>query len=164
MARIDHPATAALLLSCILAVAAVPARAAEVGPPKAPMVAKTSDGMSCDSPDQSQAGLNECANLGARDADAELNDVYRKILSANAGDPVFVEKMKTAQRAWLAFRDAQLAARYPHPEDSGSVLPMCEGNELEALTRERTKQLRSWLSGVEEGDVCTGSYPISAGH
>ncbi|WP_313346511.1 lysozyme inhibitor LprI family protein [Stenotrophomonas sp.] len=141
---------AVLVLAC-----AYPAAAAAAPPPR------TSDGMSCDSPNQSQAGLNQCASNGAKTADAELNRVYAKVLAANADDKVFLEKFKAAQRAWVAFRDAQIAARYPSPADYGSVLPMCQSNEYEQLTRDRVKQLNAWVAGTEEGDVCAGSYPMS---
>jgi len=117
--------------------------------------------MACDSPNQSQAGLNQCASDGAKSADAELNRIYAKVLAANATDTAFLEKFKAAQRAWIAFRDAQIAARYPSPADYGSVLPMCESGEYEQLTRDRIKQLNAWVAGTEEGDVCAGSYPMS---
>lgn len=127
--------------------------------PAAP--ARTSDGMACDSPNQSQAGLNQCASLTAHSADAELNRVYAKVLAANTQDKVFLDKLKASQRAWIVFRDAQIAARYPSPADYGSVLPMCQSGEYEQLTRDRIKQLQAWITGVEEGDVCAGSYPMS---
>lgn len=122
--------------------------------------ARTSDGMACDSPNQSQVGLNQCAGIGAKAADDELNRVYAQVLAANAADTAFVTRFKAAQRAWLAFRDAQIAARFPDPRNAGSVLPMCQSSEYELLTRDRVKQLRQWLDGTEEGDVCAGSYPI----
>jgi hypothetical protein len=28
------------------------------------------------------------------------------------------------------------------------------------LTRERIKQLKKWLTGIEEGDVCAGTLPF----
>jgi len=117
--------------------------------------------MACDSPNQSQAGLNQCASNSAQTADAELNRVYAKVLAANAPDKAFIEKFKAAQRAWIVFRDAQIAARYPNPADYGSVLPMCQSGEYEQLTRERIKQLNAWIVGTEEGDVCAGSYPMA---
>ncbi len=144
-----------VLLAVLVLACAYPAAAAAAPPPR------TSDGMSCDSPNQSQAGLNQCASNGAKTADAELNRVYAKVLAANADDKVFLEKFKAAQRAWVAFRDAQIAARYPSPADYGSVLPMCQSNEYEQLTRDRVKQLNAWVAGTEEGDVCAGSYPMS---
>jgi uncharacterized protein YecT (DUF1311 family) len=95
-----------VLLAVLVLACAYPAAAATAPP-------RTSDGMSCDSPGQSQAGLNQCASNGAKAADAELNRVYAKVLAANAQNTVFLEKFKAAQRAWVAFRDAQIAARYP---------------------------------------------------
>jgi len=121
----------------------------------------TSDGMACDNPNQSQAGLNQCASDSASGADAELNRIYAKVLAANANDKVFLDKFKAAQRAWIVFRDAQIAARYPSPADYGSVLPMCESGEYELLTRDRIKQLNEWMAGTQEGDVCAGSYPMN---
>ncbi|WP_312238579.1 lysozyme inhibitor LprI family protein [Stenotrophomonas sp.] len=147
----------ALALSIALA-APAPAQAKKPATPAAP--ARTTDGMACDSPNQSQAGLNQCAGITARSADAELNRVYAQVLAANAQDKAFLDKLKASQRAWVAFRDAQIAARYPSPADYGSVLPMCQSGEYEQLTRDRVEQLKVWVAGVEEGDVCAGSYPM----
>ena len=38
---------------------------------------------------------------------------------------------------------------------------MCQSGEYEQLTRDRIRQLKVWIDGVEEGDVCAGSYPMS---
>lgn len=60
----------------------------------------------------------------------------------------------------MVFRDAELKAVFPDPESMeayGSVFLMCNAMWLEELTRARAKQLRVWLDGVEEGDVCAGS-------
>lgn len=40
-------------------------------------------------------------------------------------------------------------------------LPMCESGECEQLMRYGIKQLNAWMAGTKEGDVCSGSYPIS---
>lgn len=103
-----------------------------------------------------QADLNDCAAAEFRKADAELNRVYQQLLAANKDDQLFVEKLKTAQRAWLAFRDAQLEAIYPATEPQskyGSVFPMCYSLAEAELTVERTKHLQRMLKG-KEGDVC----------
>lgn len=153
-------AALAMFACSLFAVAPVHAGTAKAAATPA-SVPRTSDGMACDSPNQSQAGLNQCAGLSAQSADAELNRVYAKVLAANADDKGFVEKLKASQRAWIAFRDAQIAARFPDPANYGSVLPMCQSAEYEQLTRDRVKQLNAWIVGVEEGDVCAGSYPMS---
>ena len=91
--------------------------------------------------------------------DAELNQVYKQILSEYSADKQFIIKLKQAQRAWLAFTAAHLAALYPDPKAGayGSVNRTCLCIVKTDLTRERIAQLREWLKGTEEGDVCAGS-------
>ena len=103
-----------------------------------------------------QASLNACFCERAQKADAELNDVYQQLLKKNASDTNFIDKLKISQRAWVAFRDAQLEAIYPDPDPKaayGSVFTMCECMAREELTMDRVKQLRRMLKSVE-GDVC----------
>jgi uncharacterized protein YecT (DUF1311 family) len=110
-----------------------------------------------------QSELNACASTGLQKEDDELNRVYKKILANFANDHIFINKLKVAQRAWIAFRDAQLEALYPPSADKseyGSAASMCILNEKARLTAERTKQLRVWLDGQAEGDVCVGSIPV----
>jgi uncharacterized protein YecT (DUF1311 family) len=120
----------------------------------------SASGDACMNNAQSQADITACAMKGLNAADRELNAVYQQVLNKYAKDTVFVAKLKAAQKAWLAFRDAELAARFPDSDKSnyGSVYPMCADNELEAMTRKRTEELRVWLKGAVEGDVCAGSY------
>lgn len=106
---------------------------------------------------QSQTAMNMKAGSDYQKADKELNLVYQKILKEYAAQPLFIRKLKVAQRLWVQLRDAELAAKYPESGSYGSAGPMCESIYLETLTRERTKFLRVWLTGIPEGDVCTGS-------
>lgn len=56
-----------------------------------------------------------------------------------------------------------MEAIYPEKDDPsayGSIFPACWSGQLAALTRERTQQLKKWLDGVEEGNVCLGSLPV----
>ena len=123
--------------------------------------AASSSGDKCMDNAQSQAAMDECASQSLAAADKELNQVYQQVLAKFASDKVFTAKLRTAQRAWIAFRDAELEARYPASNKSlqyGSVYPMCANNELEAMTRQRIEELRAWLKVAQEGDVCSGSY------
>jgi uncharacterized protein YecT (DUF1311 family) len=134
---------------------------AATAPAAASTIASTSsEGDKCMDNAQSQAAMNQCASNSLSAADKELNQVYQQVLRKYAKDPAFIAKLKVAQKAWLAFRDAELAARFPDDDKTnyGSVYPMCVNNELEAMTRKRTEELRTWLKGAEEGDVCAGSY------
>lgn len=109
---------------------------------------------------QTETNLDNC---DYNKADARLNKVYQRVLAEYHQDKIFIEKLKVAQRAWLAFRDAHLASIYPaaNPRlEYGSVNPMCQCQILVALTDERTKTLQQWVDGTIEGDVCAGSVKI----
>jgi len=90
-----------------------------------------------------QLEMNHCAAEDGSKADDELNDVYRRIMKEYSDDPAFVTAMKNAQRAWLKFRDAEIAALFPHQRAAGnygSVAPMCQAMWQDSLTRDRTRQ------------------------
>lgn len=117
----------------------------------------------CNAPAQTQSEMNDAACAKYKTADAEMNTVYRQVLNKYKSETVFLAKFKAAQRAWIAFRDAHLESLYPEPDKLqayGSVYPVCRCRVLTDLTAERTKQLKQWLDGAEEGDVCSGSVKI----
>jgi uncharacterized protein YecT (DUF1311 family) len=112
---------------------------------------------------QTQLDLNDCAGEQFAAADAELNRVYKAILEKYKGDALFIEKLRVVQRAWLAYRDAEMDAKYPHSNEDryyGSIFPMCDNVYRAQLTQERIKKLREWLDGAEEGDACSGSVEV----
>jgi uncharacterized protein YecT (DUF1311 family) len=112
---------------------------------------------------QSQGQMNQQACDEYKSADVELNRVYRRVLSEYKGDALFVRKMKNAQRAWIAYRDAHLESLYPaeNPRFAyGSVYPMCRCMVLTEMTKQRTMLMRRWLTGEKEGDVCAGSVKV----
>jgi uncharacterized protein YecT (DUF1311 family) len=108
---------------------------------------------------ETQYELNKAACDQLQQADNSLNKVYKQILSNYKDDTVFINQFVTAQKKWIEFRDAYVASVYiPQNRDSyGSVFPMCQCYFLEHITSDRIKQLRVWLDGVTEGDVCIGS-------
>jgi uncharacterized protein YecT (DUF1311 family) len=113
---------------------------------------------------QTQGDLDEQSCGQFHKADVALNETYSRILKEYAKDQQFIAKLKTAQKAWLAFRDAELEALYPEDNkqaEYGTVYPMCHCSELQFLTEERTKQLNRWLDGTREGDVCAGSIKVA---
>ena len=112
---------------------------------------------------QTQAQMNDEACREYKKADAELNKMYQQILRENKTDALFVRKLRTAQRAWVTYRDALVESIYPaaNPQSEyGSVYPMCYCAELTEITKKRTAELRAWVDGIPEGDVCTGSRKI----
>jgi len=112
---------------------------------------------------ETQMQINQCTYEDYAQADAELNQVYRKILVVYSEDSAFLEKLKIAQRAWITFRDAHLEALYPEQDKRfayGSMYPSCSNHDLTVLTRQRIIQLQQWLTGVSEGNACTKSIRI----
>jgi uncharacterized protein YecT (DUF1311 family) len=118
----------------------------------------------CHDEAQTQLDINHCGSLDFQSADKELNTVYQAVLEQHKTNSKFLDKLKAAQRAWLKWRDAEMEAVYPEKDDPsyyGSSFPACWSTQLSSFTKERTRQLQKWLDGIEEGDVCSGSYPLS---
>jgi uncharacterized protein YecT (DUF1311 family) len=118
---------------------------------------------SCSESAGSDAGAAEesaRATEGAAKADRELNDVYRRVVASYAQEsPPFVAMLRKAEVAWLRLRDADVALV---AEMAGRTpTSACAQRELERVVRVRTEQLRVWLSGVEQGDVCAGSRRVN---
>ena len=112
---------------------------------------------------QTQARMNEDACRAYQEADAEMNKLYQQVLSEYKAETVFVQKLKAAQRLWLAFRNAHVESLYPKPNkvaEYGTVYPTCRCQALTEITTARTEALRRWIKGGEEGDTCTGSIKI----
>lgn len=107
-----------------------------------------------------QRDLNERAYRSAHAADSTLAVVYRRLEAKYRKDSVALRKLRVAQRAWIAFRDAQIEATYPDREQRayGSVLPMCVSALQEELTRSRIAQLRAALR-PDPRDVCANESP-----
>ena len=116
-----------------------------------------------ETPPQTQMQLNEDACDAYKTADQELNSLYQQVLKLYASDAAFLKAFRASQQAWLTYRDAQLEARFPtRPGEEkrvtyGSVYPTCRCTILAELTVARNQQLRVWVEGIAEGDVCSGS-------
>jgi uncharacterized protein YecT (DUF1311 family) len=108
---------------------------------------------------QTQTAMDNKAKSEFDKVDAELNQIYQKIIHDYSDDSIFIKNLREAQRLWVKFRDAQVNMKYPSDEE-GSVFPMCRYYYLSELTSERIKELKPWLEGVEEGDDCAGSIKI----
>ena len=113
--------------------------------------AQDTSSIACD-PGGSQMEMNACAFDELAAADRELNDVYRRILRDHAGDALFIDRLKTAQRLWIQLRDADLDARFPLADgqdprvEYGSIYPMERAGAKTRITRDRSRYLREqWL-------------------
>ncbi|MFM1744087.1 MAG: hypothetical protein RLZZ630_24 [Bacteroidota bacterium] len=108
---------------------------------------------------QTQYEMNQQAANDEKAADAELNRVYKQILTDYAEDTLFIKNLKASQRIWINFRDAEVKMKFPEREEGyyGSMHPMCISDYRAGLIRQRTAKLKEWLQPVEDGDGCEGS-------
>lgn len=101
--------------------------------------------------DGTQMEMNQCAYEAFQKADQELNKVYNEVRQKNKEDKLFLKNLKTSQRVWLKFLEAELNAIYSCPEGNqricfGSMFPLLYNDSKTELTKERTIQLKRYLN------------------
>lgn len=84
-------------------------------------------------------------------ADERLNESFRQIEQRLADDPDAKSRLVHAQRAWIAFRDAECIFQ-SSGDDGGSAAPMIVAVCKATLTSARNAQLEAYLN-CEEGDL-----------
>jgi uncharacterized protein YecT (DUF1311 family) len=110
--------------------------------------ASTAQAQECDRNDDSQQMMNICAGEDYRAADAKLNQAYKDLVDRNGAKAN--KLLQTAQRAWIAFRDAECAYTTADSVD-GSIHPLEVSQCLTELTNDRITQLTS--SNCENDDA-----------
>lgn len=82
---------------------------------------------------ETTAGMTECTHTAYQAYDRQMNTLYQAVMAKS--DPVSREAIRNAQRAWLAYRNAQkVADNAPWRADAGSVAsPDIEGLNVEAI-------------------------------
>jgi uncharacterized protein YecT (DUF1311 family) len=91
---------------------------------------------------QTQAQMNNQAFAEFKKADADLNKIYAKVMAKL--DDEGKEKLKTAQRAWIAFRDAQ-AELDADVSRGGTMAPLLRSSSMTDSTQARIRQLQDYL-------------------
>lgn len=100
-----------------------------------PLAAKAQD---CDGP---QSQMNICSANSYQQADARLNDIYKQaVASAKVSGGEAPALLRTAQRAWITYRDAACAAEAA-PYEGGSIQPLIRTSCLKKLTERRSADL-----------------------
>jgi len=97
-----------------------------------------------------QMEMNQCAYEDFQKADKELNKVYQEVRKKNKNDQLFLKNLKTSQKLWLNFLDAELNTIYSCPEGNqricfGSMFPLLYNGSKTELTNDRTTQLKRYL-------------------
>jgi uncharacterized protein YecT (DUF1311 family) len=98
---------------------------------------------------QTQMALNACAGKDYKKADAALNQVYGK-LKGKLTKPADRKPLAAAERAWIAYRDAECAFETAGTAD-GTIHPMLMAMCLNEKTLVHTAELSRQLN-CKEGD------------
>ncbi|CAA6818015.1 MAG: Unknown protein [uncultured Sulfurovum sp.] len=101
--------------------------------------------------DGTQLEMNKCAHDDFLKADKELNQVYKALRKVKKEDKLFLKNLKKAQRAWLAYRDADLDAQFTCEGGDlrscfGSMYGLLLNGSKAELTLQRVKILKEQLS------------------
>lgn len=95
---------------------------------------------------------------GSNQISTKLKNMYRAISDKYSDDKLFISYFQSADMAWEQYENAQLAAMFPHgPNKLFDGTSMSADDYLDALQMQRIAELKDWTSGIEEGDVCSGS-------
>ena len=112
----------------------------------------------CEEKPISQRQMDDCAAFEYKQADTQLNKVYRKAVQYMTGDLARAQKqgdqkqiqyeetaiasLKEAERTWVSYRDIQCKAA-ARQYQGGSMAPMIYSQCLTTVTEHRTADLKS---------------------
>jgi uncharacterized protein YecT (DUF1311 family) len=103
---------------------------------------------------QDQATMNECAGKAFNEADAKLNDAYKQIEGRLKDNAASKKLLVDAQRAWVAFRDAECNFQGGPRAEAGSMYPMVVFGCQETLTDNRLKDFQRYLNCKDADTDC----------
>lgn len=86
-------------------------------------------------------GMRQCLDQAYKAWDGELNAAYKNVMASLS--PEAKAALKTAQRNWIAFKDAELAFyRSVFASTDGTIWPVVESRYVIDLFRKRAIELR----------------------
>ena len=87
--------------------------------------------------------MSDCMGKEYKKVDAELNSVYKQLMAITE-DEGEKAALKTAQQAWLKYRDLHCEFE-SYENKGGTIYPIVYTGCLSAVTATRTKELRELL-------------------
>ena len=103
--------------------------------------------------------MSVCAEEDFKKADAALNKVYNTLLQNEKSDAIFIKNLRESQKAWIKFRDAELAATFACKESAmvcwGSMYLICHNVYKAKITKDRTERLKKYLTEGRPADDCS---------
>lgn len=111
-----------------------------------------------------QANYDQSLDKELKQSEQKLNTIYRDLLKEYVKNIPFTKNLKISQKAWLAYREADLLMKYPEADTDkaqelwGTIYPFCKNLFYIDYNNKRVKYLSKWLksSKRKDGD-CTGS-------
>jgi uncharacterized protein YecT (DUF1311 family) len=100
-----------------------------------------------------QADMNVCFGNEFQRADRALNRDYDELMKRLTSNEKAQSLLRSAERAWIAFRDAHCAVE-AYAVEGGSVMPTVHAECLRELTAERQKQIDQQLNCTEGELTC----------
>lgn len=93
--------------------------------------------------------MKQCAAKKYKQADEELNRVYRQLM-AKLEDEGHKTSLKTAQQAWLKYRDTNCDFE-SYLNRGGTIYPLVVSDCMTVMTASRTNELKEEIKRLEEG-------------
>ena len=97
---------------------------------------------------ETQAGMTRCQMDKYQKADDELNKVYQQLVAKLSVEQK--QKLRTAQTAWIQYRDAHCECEASFTAEGGSLEAHLKYACLESQTRTRIKELKSLIQDVSQ--------------
>jgi uncharacterized protein YecT (DUF1311 family) len=116
---------------------------------------RDSDAIDCEKP-KTQLAINQCAGIKAANANARLNDVYRRYRVRLRTEEK--RKLTEVQRRWLAFR-ASWREFVASGVEGGSAHPYVVSDCFTKMTEQRIKELDRVISCGEGDLACPSPRP-----
>jgi uncharacterized protein YecT (DUF1311 family) len=91
--------------------------------------------------------MRNCAGKKYKQADDELNKAYRNLMS-KLDDEGHKSSLKTAQQAWLKYRDSHCDF-VSYLNRGGTIYPVIFTDCMTSLTTARTKELKQQIEDLE---------------
>jgi uncharacterized protein YecT (DUF1311 family) len=92
--------------------------------------------------------MKQCSGSKYKQADAELNKVYQQLLS-KLDDEGHKAALKTAQLAWLKYRDTNCDFE-GYLNRGGTIYPVVITECMTSMTISRTKELRQQIKQMAD--------------
>jgi len=122
-------ALSAFIILCFLMATNAPAQNQQIPDP-------------CDNA-QTTVDMGNCAGAEYQKADEKLNRVYKQLM-ASLEDREYESHLKTAQQAWLKYRDAHCDFE-AFGNRGGTIYPVVQRACLTTMTRARTKKIQAQM-------------------